>query len=51
MAGTYRCEICRLANKDTVRDIEAGAVFPMCDVCPEKDTTWRLVRTKADRAA
>jgi hypothetical protein len=50
-SGTYRCEICRLAQKDTLRDVEAGAVFPMCDAGPEKDTTWRLVEARAGRAA
>jgi hypothetical protein len=49
--GTYRCEICRLAGKDTVLEMEQGAVFPMCGSCPEKDTTWRLVKAKAGRAA
>lgn len=47
-SGSYRCETCRLAGRHTVRDFEAGIILPMCDVGPEKDTTWRLLKaTKA----
>jgi hypothetical protein len=47
--GTYRCQVCRAAGRETVREFAAGQVIPMCDACPEKDATWRLV--KAARAA
>ncbi len=51
IAGAYRCQICNMAGRDTVREFEAGKVLPMCDICPEKDTTWRLLKTKRIRAA
>ncbi len=51
ISGTYRCQICHLAHRDTVVEFEAGRILPMCDVCPEKDTTWRLLRAKDVRAA
>ncbi len=51
ITGTYRCEICHLAGRDTVREFEAGVILPMCEVCPEKDTTWHLLKAKENRAA
>lgn len=50
-SGTYRCEVCHLAGRETVRDFEAGIILPMCDACPEKDTTWRLLKARKGRAA
>jgi len=51
ISGTYRCETCHLAGQETVRDFEAKAVLPMCEVGPDKDTTWRLMKTRSNRAA
>lgn len=50
-SGTYVCQICHMAGRNTVREFEAGVILPMCDACPEKDTTWRLVKEKARRTA
>ena len=50
VSGAYRCEACRLDGRDTVRQCAAGAVLPMCDVCPEKDATWVLIRETAASA-
>ncbi len=49
ISGTYRCEICHLAQRETLREFELGTILPMCDVCPEKDTTWRLLHAKRGR--
>jgi hypothetical protein len=35
---------CHLEGRDTVQEFAEGRVLPMCDVCPEKDATWRLIR-------
>lgn len=51
ISGTYDCRICRLAGRESVRDFEAGSVLPMCDACPEKDTTWWLIKARSGRAA
>jgi hypothetical protein len=50
VAGAYRCEQCRLEGRDTVREMIAGAVLPLCEACPGKDATWRLVREGAAAA-
>ncbi len=50
VTGSYRCEICHLAGRETVKDFRAGAVLPMCDTCPEKDATWRLQKASAAAA-
>ena len=47
ISGTYRCLNCRAAGVE----FEAGKVIPMCDVGPDKDATWRLVRAAPARAA
>lgn len=44
VAGAYRCEQCRLEGRTTVRDMSAGAILALCEACPGKDATWRLVR-------
>ena len=44
MAGSYRCQQCHLEGRQTVRECVSGAVMPMCDVCPEKEATWMLIR-------
>lgn len=41
--GTYLCRQCRLEGRETVRVLAEGAVFPMCEICPGGDATWRLV--------
>ena len=51
IAGTYRCQNCHLEGRATTKEFAAGAVLPMCETCPEKDVTWRLVRPAAARAA
>ncbi len=51
ISGTYRCEICHAAGRSVVREFEAGKILPMCDTCPEKDTTWRLLAATPARAA
>jgi len=48
--GLYRCQNCHLAGREFTREFEAGKVFPMCDSCPEKDVTWRLLKPAAVRA-
>jgi hypothetical protein len=47
VTGAYRCEVCHLAGRETAKDFSAGSVLPMCDACPEKDATWRLLKTSA----
>ena len=42
--GVYRCQTCHLEGRETLRECAVGTIMPMCDVCPEKDTTWRLIR-------
>lgn len=44
ISGAYRCVTCQLEGRDTVLEFAEGRVLPMCDVCPEKDATWRLIR-------
>lgn len=43
-AGTYRCVQCRLEGRETIREMRQGAILPLCEFCPGKDATWRLVR-------
>lgn len=50
ITGTYRCQNCHAAGRLVIGQFEAGKVLPMCDSCPEKDATWRLLK-KAPRAA
>jgi hypothetical protein len=45
--GVYRCEQCRLEGRDTTRAVQAGAIFPMCELDPGGDATWRLIRPDA----
>ena len=45
--GIYRCQACHLDGRETLKEFRAGAVLPMCEVCPEKDATWRLIRPAA----
>ncbi len=51
VTGTYRCQICHMAGRETVKEFQAGRILPMCDVCPEQDATWRLLSGSAVRAA
>lgn len=50
-AGLYRCQQCHLEGRATVRELPAGAILPLCEACPEKDATWRLIRAGAATAA
>ena len=50
-AGLYRCQQCHLEGRTTLREMPAGAILPMCDACPGKDATWRLIRAGAAPAA
>ena len=47
ISGSYRCLNCHLAGREMIREFEAGKIFPMCDSCPEKDVTWRLLKPAA----
>jgi hypothetical protein len=49
--GVYRCVQCRMEGRETDRQCAAGSVMPMCDVCPEKEATWTLIREAAAAAA
>ncbi len=40
ISGTYFCRNCRSAGRDTTREIREGAIFPMCETCPQKDVTY-----------
>lgn len=42
--GVYRCQACHLEGRETFKECALGAILPMCDVCPEKDATWKLIR-------
>jgi hypothetical protein len=44
ISGTYRCQACHLAGRALVGEFEAGKILPMCEACPEKDATWRLLK-------
>ena len=44
ISGTYRCQVCGAAGRETLRDFVAGQVIPMCDAGTGKDATWRLMR-------
>lgn len=50
VAGTYRCQQCRLEGRDTIREMTQGAILPLCEYCPGNDATWRLVRESAGAA-
>lgn len=51
--GLYRCQQCRLEGRETTRVLQKDAIFPMCDLEPGGDATWRLIRpdAPASRAA
>jgi hypothetical protein len=42
LAGSYACESCRLAKRETVAQVEAKAIFPLCAECTDMDMGWRL---------
>ena len=44
ITGAYRCQACHLDGRQTLKDFKENTVLPMCEVCPEKDATWRLTR-------
>ena len=41
LAGSYLCETCRLADRNTVVQVEDGAIFPLCPDCTDMDMGWR----------
>ncbi len=41
LAGSYVCETCRLAGRNTLVQVEAGAIFPLCTECIDMDMGWR----------
>lgn len=49
--GAYRCQACHLVGRETTKECAEGSVLPMCDACPEKDATWRLIRASGAAAA
>lgn len=51
VTGTYRCQNCHLGGRETIREYAAGAILSMCDQCPDKDVTWRLLKPAAGAAA
>ena len=51
VSGTYRCQACHLVGRENLKEVREGAVFPMCEDCPEKDATWRLTKTGVSGAA
>jgi hypothetical protein len=51
IAGLYRCQTCHLEGRNTEKTVAAGTIIPMCDVCPEKETTWKLIREASPAAA
>jgi hypothetical protein len=44
VTGTYRCQGCYAAGRVVIGQFDAGKILPMCESCPEKDATWRLLR-------
>lgn len=44
ITGEYRCVACHLAGRNVIGTFEAGKILPLCEGCPDKDATWRLVR-------
>ena len=51
IAGKYRCRNCRSAGRETVQEFQAGAIFPMCEACPQKDVTYHLISASASASA
>ena len=47
VTGKYRCQACHLAGREVVGSFESGKILPLCDGCPDKDATWRLLRATA----
>lgn len=43
----YHCRNCRSAGRNTTQEIREGAIFPMCETCPQKDVTYALVTSAA----
>jgi hypothetical protein len=40
--GDYLCVECQQTGKSTIRSLEKGKIFPYCDTCGKKDSTYRL---------
>ncbi len=51
LPGTYRCQSCEAEGRQTVKELAAGSILPMCDSCVEKDATWKLIETAGRSAA
>jgi hypothetical protein len=50
IAGVYRCVQCRFEGRETIHEVPEGVILPLCDFCPGKDATWRLVRESGGAA-
>jgi hypothetical protein len=42
LTGSYYCENCRRATRETVIQMEGNAIFPLCEHCADLDMGWRL---------
>ena len=51
VTGTYRCQNCAAAGRETVRNFAQGTILPMCDQSPDSDVTWRLLEAGGKSAA
>lgn len=49
-SAEYECLICRQMGKRTTKTLEKGAIFPFCEGCGTKDTTYRVLSAKHARA-
>ena len=47
--GTYRCQNCHYAGRETLKEFQVNVILPMCDSSADKDVTWLLIRP-ADHA-
>jgi len=51
IGGTYECRTCIQEGRETMKELSAGSVLPMCDQCAAKDATWKLIRRMESRPA
>ena len=42
LTGSYFCDNCRRGGRETIIQVEANAIFPLCEHCPDLDMGWRL---------
>lgn len=40
--GAYECVHCQTDGKSTIRRLSTGEIFPHCEDCGTKDSTYRL---------